>query len=97
MTLIFEFVPYIFQITGNLNGYQASITNLNIYNVRCVKIEPTARNTDFCLRIELCGKGKTLQLLLVGNEIFIIPIIHIELEFGSKLGVLVNIIMSSNS
>ncbi|CAB4005315.1 Hypothetical predicted protein, partial [Paramuricea clavata] len=43
------------QITGNRNGYQASTTLVDIYNVRHMKIESTG-NTDFCLRIELCGE-----------------------------------------
>ena len=47
----------IFQIAGNENGYRASITSLNIYNVRYVKIQSTKRG-DFCLRVELCGEGK---------------------------------------
>ncbi|XP_028402594.1 receptor-type tyrosine-protein phosphatase F-like isoform X2 [Dendronephthya gigantea] len=46
------------QITGNQNGYQASITALNIYNVRHIKIKSTGTNY-FCLRIELCGKVQT--------------------------------------
>jgi hypothetical protein len=53
-----------FQITGNLNGYQVSITSLDIYNVRYMKIESTA-NQNFCLRIELCGEGKNFLLLPV--------------------------------
>ncbi|XP_028417346.1 uncharacterized protein LOC114541738 [Dendronephthya gigantea] len=43
------------QMTGNTNGFQASITSLNIYNVRHIKIQSNTK-TDFCLRIELCGK-----------------------------------------
>ncbi|XP_028402571.1 receptor-type tyrosine-protein phosphatase F-like isoform X3 [Dendronephthya gigantea] len=46
------------QITGNKNGYQASITALDIYNVRHIKIQSTGTN-DFCLRIELCGEVQT--------------------------------------
>ncbi|XP_028399358.1 uncharacterized protein LOC114522809 [Dendronephthya gigantea] len=42
-------------IIGNQNGYQASRTALNIYNVRHIKIQSTGTN-DFCLRIELCGE-----------------------------------------
>ncbi|XP_028402584.1 receptor-type tyrosine-protein phosphatase F-like isoform X2 [Dendronephthya gigantea] len=42
------------QIKGNQNGYQASTTDVDIYNVRYIKIQSTG-NTDFCLRIELCG------------------------------------------
>ncbi|XP_028402588.1 receptor-type tyrosine-protein phosphatase F-like [Dendronephthya gigantea] len=42
------------QILGNTNGYQASTTDVDIYNARFLKIESTG-NTDFCLRIELCG------------------------------------------
>ncbi|XP_028410546.1 uncharacterized protein LOC114533243 [Dendronephthya gigantea] len=42
------------QISGNQNGYQASTTDVDIYNVRYIKIESTG-NTDVCLRIELCG------------------------------------------
>ncbi|XP_028399530.1 uncharacterized protein LOC114522942 [Dendronephthya gigantea] len=43
------------QITGNLYGFQASTTAVDIYNVRYIKIHST-ENTDFCLRIELCGE-----------------------------------------
>ncbi|XP_028410756.1 uncharacterized protein LOC114533438 isoform X2 [Dendronephthya gigantea] len=43
------------QMTGNTNGFQALITRFNIYNVRHIKIQSN-RKTDFCLRIELCGK-----------------------------------------
>ncbi|CAB4042576.1 retinoschisin-like, partial, partial [Paramuricea clavata] len=43
------------QISGNQNGYQASTTTLDIYNVRYIKIQ-SSRSHDFCLRIELCGK-----------------------------------------
>ncbi|CAB4005117.1 ---NA---, partial [Paramuricea clavata] len=47
------------QITGNQNGYQASITQLdNVYNARYIKIQSKG-NTDFCLRIELCGEVQT--------------------------------------
>ncbi|XP_028402428.1 receptor-type tyrosine-protein phosphatase S-like [Dendronephthya gigantea] len=46
------------QIIGNQNGYEASITALNIYNVRHIKMQSTGTN-DFCLRIELCGKVQT--------------------------------------
>ncbi|CAB4005658.1 Venom prothrombin activator pseutarin-C non-catalytic subunit [Paramuricea clavata] len=46
------------QIKGNQNGYQASATDVDIYNVRHVKIEST-ENTIFCLRIELCGEVQT--------------------------------------
>ncbi|XP_028402587.1 phosphatidylinositol phosphatase PTPRQ-like [Dendronephthya gigantea] len=46
------------QITGNQNGYEASITVLNVYNVRHIKIQSNGTN-DFCLRIELCGKVQT--------------------------------------
>lgn len=50
---------------GNTNGYQASITRLDIYNVRHIKIQSTEKK-DFCLRIELCGEGeKILQPLLI--------------------------------
>ncbi|CAB4044052.1 Down syndrome cell adhesion molecule 1 homolog, partial [Paramuricea clavata] len=45
------------QITGNQNGYQASTTLVDIYNVRYIKIQSTA-STDFCLRIELCGEAQ---------------------------------------
>jgi hypothetical protein len=51
---------YVFcQITGNDNGYQASITKLEtVYNARYIKIKSTATNRmGFCIRIELCGKG----------------------------------------
>ncbi|XP_028402590.1 receptor-type tyrosine-protein phosphatase delta-like isoform X2 [Dendronephthya gigantea] len=41
------------QILGNTNGYQASTTDVDIYNVRFVKI--STDDTDFCLRIEMCG------------------------------------------
>ncbi|CAB4004623.1 Receptor-type tyrosine- phosphatase F [Paramuricea clavata] len=43
------------QIKGNQNGYQASVTIVDIYNVRYLKIEST-RKTEFCLRTELCGE-----------------------------------------
>ncbi|XP_028413353.1 uncharacterized protein LOC114536224 [Dendronephthya gigantea] len=43
------------QMTGNKNGYQASRTRLDIYNVKHIKIQSTGKN-DFCLRIELCGE-----------------------------------------
>jgi hypothetical protein len=46
------------QILGNQNGYGASKTSLDIYNVRHVKIQSTG-SRNFCLRIELCGEGKT--------------------------------------
>jgi hypothetical protein len=46
----------IFQITGNQNGHEASTTDVGIYNVRYIKIQSTG-NTEFCLRIELCGEG----------------------------------------
>ncbi len=49
-----------FQITGNQNGFQASTTNVHIYNVRHVKIQSTG-DSDFCLRIELCGEGKHIN------------------------------------
>ena len=51
-----------FQIAGNENGYRASITSLNIYNVRYVKIQST-KSGDFCLRVELCGEGKGPKVL----------------------------------
>jgi hypothetical protein len=47
----------IIQINGNTYGYKASITSLNIYYVRYIKIQSTD-NQNFCLRIELCGEGK---------------------------------------
>ena len=59
--LTFYFSMYyhsILQILGNQNGYQASRTILDIYNVRYVKIESTGKR-NFCLRIEICGEGKT--------------------------------------
>ncbi|CAB3995581.1 receptor-type tyrosine- phosphatase epsilon-like isoform X1 [Paramuricea clavata] len=46
------------QMTGNKNGYQASVTSLHIYNVRYIKIESIDKN-DFCLRIEFCGEVQT--------------------------------------
>ena len=49
-----------FQITGNQNGYQASTTNVNIYNVRHIKIQSTD-SRKFCLRFELCGEGENLK------------------------------------
>ena len=52
----------IFQIEGNQNGYRASITSLNIYNVRYVKIQSN-KSGDFCLRVELCGEGKARNVL----------------------------------
>ena len=34
-----------------------------VYNARYIKIQSTeTRNTDFCIRIELCGEGKSLLL-----------------------------------
>ena len=50
------FILTILQITGNHNGHEASTTDVGIYNVRYIKIQSTG-NTDFCLRIELCGEG----------------------------------------
>ncbi|XP_028411942.1 receptor-type tyrosine-protein phosphatase S-like [Dendronephthya gigantea] len=47
------------QITGNLYSFQASTTDVDIYNVRYIKIHSTG-NTDFCLRIELCGEVQSL-------------------------------------
>ena len=52
----------IFQVKGNQNGYRASITSLNIYNVRYVKIQSN-KSGDFCLRVELCGEGKGPKFL----------------------------------
>ena len=52
----------IFQVNGNQNGYRASITPVNIYNVRYVKIQST-HSGDFCLRVELCGEGKEHNVL----------------------------------
>ena len=46
------------QITGNKNGYQVSMTTIDIYNVRHLKIESTT-NRDFCIRIELCGEAQS--------------------------------------
>ena len=47
------------QTLGNGNNHQATITSLDIYNARFIRIRPIAGNTKtFCLRIELCGKGK---------------------------------------
>ncbi|XP_028411944.1 uncharacterized protein LOC114534670 [Dendronephthya gigantea] len=43
------------QITGNMYSFQASTTDVDIYNARYIKIQSTG-NTDFCLRIELCGE-----------------------------------------
>ncbi|XP_028416881.1 uncharacterized protein LOC114541103 isoform X2 [Dendronephthya gigantea] len=44
------------KVNGNQNGYQASITSIDIYNARYVSIEPIIKTTaDFCLRVELCG------------------------------------------
>ncbi|CAB4004016.1 receptor-type tyrosine- phosphatase epsilon-like, partial [Paramuricea clavata] len=45
------------KIKGNQNGYQASVTQLDIYNVRYMKIQSTG-NPKFCLRIELCGEAQ---------------------------------------
>ena len=56
----------IFQITGNQNGFQASTTNVHIYNVRHVKIQSTG-SSDFCLRIELCGEGKHIDYYCYGK------------------------------
>ena len=72
--LFFDFILYvlavnghfsffiIFQIKGNQNGYRASITPLDVYNVRYVKIQSNKRG-DFCLRVELCGEGKGPKFL----------------------------------
>jgi hypothetical protein len=49
----------VLQITGNKNGYQASTTKVDIYNVRHIKIQSNG-STEFCLRIELCGEGEHL-------------------------------------
>ena len=47
-----------FQLNGNKNGYQASVTHFSIFNVRNIKIKSTDRQRkDFCLRLELCGQG----------------------------------------
>jgi hypothetical protein len=54
--IVLKFIKTIFQVKGNQNGYQASTTDVVIYNVRYIKIQST-ENTDFCLRIELCGEG----------------------------------------
>ena len=43
---------------GNQNGYEASRTNLNIYNVRHLKILSIGKQ-NFCLRMELCGEVQT--------------------------------------
>ena len=50
---------------GNKNGYQASRTRLDIYNVRHIKIQSTGKN-DFCLRIELCGEGESFSMSCAG-------------------------------
>ncbi|XP_028417344.1 receptor-type tyrosine-protein phosphatase F-like [Dendronephthya gigantea] len=56
------------QMAGNTNGFQASITNLDIYNVRHIKIESISK-TDFCLRIELCGKAqRPAPVKIVGTK-----------------------------
>ena len=47
----------LYKITGNQNAYKASTQNVEIYNVRYVKIQSTEA-IDFCIRIELCGIGK---------------------------------------
>ena len=46
------------QITGNNNGYQASVTKpKNVFNARYIKIKSTETgNRSYCIRIELCGK-----------------------------------------
>jgi hypothetical protein len=62
----------IIQINGNTYGYKASITSLNIYNVRYIKIQSTD-NQNFCLRIELCGEGKPYYYYVF----FIIRVINI--------------------
>ena len=54
--IIYEICFYPVQINGNHNGYQASMTRIDIYNVRHVKI--STNKDDFCLRVELCGEGK---------------------------------------
>ncbi|XP_028399360.1 uncharacterized protein LOC114522810 [Dendronephthya gigantea] len=46
------------QINGNQNGYQASATDIDIYNVRYIKLESNG-GTKFCLRIEVCGEVQT--------------------------------------
>jgi hypothetical protein len=48
----------ILQIKGNQNGYQASTTMVDIYNVRHMKIIQSTKSKDFCLRIEVCGVGE---------------------------------------
>ncbi|XP_028399361.1 uncharacterized protein LOC114522811 [Dendronephthya gigantea] len=47
------------QITGNMYSFQESTTDVDIYNVRYIKLQST-ENTDFCLRIELCGEVQSL-------------------------------------
>jgi hypothetical protein len=47
------------QTLGNGNNYEATITSLDIYNARFIRIRSVSGTTKtFCLRIELCGKGK---------------------------------------
>ena len=50
-------IRFYHKINGNLNAYQASTSDVDIYNVRFLKIRATD-NSDFCLRIELCGEGE---------------------------------------
>ncbi|XP_028402429.1 uncharacterized protein LOC114525365 [Dendronephthya gigantea] len=45
-------------INGNQNGYQASATDVDIYNVRYIKLESNG-GADFCLRMEVCGEVQT--------------------------------------
>jgi hypothetical protein len=60
LKFISEFL--LFQIIGNQNGYQASTTIVDLYNVRHIKIQSNEKR--YCLRIELCGKSKLCFLSL---------------------------------
>ena len=59
---MFNCTSTILQINGNENGYRASMTQLNIYNVRHIKIRSTDRErVNFCLRLEFCGVGRLIE------------------------------------